>query len=88
LDRDDIGSSERFVRDEIPPCFGLDSEEVDRGHVEDVALEVSWLASGSCLAYSGLQEDNVDVRREDLVGDGVVHLTFGILHNQLDAGHK
>ena len=34
-------------------------------------------------AYGVLEEDDVDVGRKDFVGDRVVHLSFGILRDQL-----
>ena len=64
LDSNDIFPSEGLIRDQIPPALRLDREQLQAGHVEDIARV--------------LQEHNMDVRGEDLVGDGVVHLTFGV----------
>lgn len=65
LNSDNIVPFERLLVDQIPPRLRLYRQKLQRRHVVHVS--------------SVLQEDDVDMRREHLVGYWIVHVAFRIL---------
>jgi len=47
--------------------------------------QLSSVDNQDMIAYGILEKDDMDIRRKDLVGDWVVHLSFGILEISPDS---